>query len=594
MVKRIIGGVLVAAALIGIGTWLRTRMGAPKADQQTQYKLATVEIGTVKKTVSATGVLKPWRTVDIKSKAGGRVDALYVDIGSRVTKGQILAKIDPSDTQLTVGTARADLASAKAREQQSQEAYLLQKQISELAVKTAQSQLDTARAARAAAKARLDSARNSATTQPSLTQAAIQQAQANLEAAVQQRAQLQATQTQERASAQSALDQAEANRKKSAADLARYRSLLQKGFVAKQTVDAAEASYSVTVAQVAAAAEKLKTLEAQQKAERDAADARVAQAEAQLKSAKAQAVEVQNRQLALAEAEAAFRQAEANLAQAETSLAQAKANLANIPIKKLDIETARASKARSQATLTNALITLDQTIVRAPADGVILTKYVEEGTIISSALSFAATGNNILQLGDITRMYVDVTVDETDIANVDEGQEVEVTIEAYPGIPFQGKVSRVDPQAVVEQNVTTIHVRVEIDNTDASYRLLKPGMNATCEFVSQKKEDVVMVPNEAVRTDDRGQFVEVALNKGKPAPPDPKTGAPADPSLLVDVKVKRVPVKVGLEGNEYTEIISGVKPGERVVVQKIEPAPEQAGSPFASGPPGMRGFGRIR
>jgi len=191
-------------------------------------------------------------------------------------------------------------------------------------------------------------------------------------------------------------------------------------------------------------------------------------------------------------------------------------------------------------------------------------------------------------------MYVDVTVDETDIASVDEGQDVEVTIEAYPGIPFQGKVSRVDPQAVVEQNVTTIHVRVEIDNTDASYRLLKPGMNATCEFVSQKKEDVVMVPNEAVRTDDRGQFVEVALNKGKPAPPDPKTGAPADPSLLVDVKVKRVPVKVGLEGNEYTEIISGVKPGERVVVQKIEPAPEQAGSPFASGPPGMRGFGRIR
>ncbi len=595
MLKRFIVGAIIATVLVVGGWWAWARLRAPKASQLTQYKLGQVEIGTVKKTVSATGVLKPWRTVDIKSKAGGRVDALLVDIGSRVTKGQVLAKIDPSDTQLSVGTARADVEAAKAREKQNEETYVLQKKLSDLAIQTAESQLATARASRAAAKARLDSARNTATTQPAVTQAAIEQAEANLQSALQQRKQLDATQSQERASAQSALDQAEANRKKSAADLARYRTLLEKGFVAKQTVDAAEASYAVTVAQVASAAEKLRTLDAQQKAERDAADARVNQAQAQLASAKAQAVDVQNRKLALMEAEAAFRQAEASVAQAETNLNQARANLANVPIRRLDIDTARASKARSQATLTNALITLDQTIVRAPADGVILTKYVEEGTIISSALSFAATGNNILQLGDVTRMYVDVTVDETDIANVDEGQEVEVTIEAYPSLPFRGTVSRVDPQAVVEQNVTTVHVRVEIDNSDVSFRLLKPGMNATCEFVSQKKDDVVMVPNEAIRTDDQGQYVELALNKGRPAPPDPKTGEPADPSLLVDVKVRRQPIEVGLEGNETTEIVNGVKPGDMVVVQKIEPAPETAGSPFGGGGPGgMRGAGRIR
>lgn len=590
--KRLLIGAFVVVLLLGGSAWIWARLRAPKADQKVQYKLGAAEIGLVKKTVSATGTLKPWRTVDIKSKAGGRVDALLVDIGSRVTKGQVLAKIDPTDTQLNVGTARADVESSAARERQNRETYELQKKLSDLAIKTAESQVSTARAAREAAKSRLAVARNAADNQPTLSQAAIAQAEANLESAIQQRAQLTATQAQERTSARATLDQAEANRKKTEADLNRLRSLLQRGFAAKQAVDAAEATHAAAEAQVASAAEKNRTLDAQQKAERDAADARVTQARAQLETAKAQAIEVQNRKLALAESEAAFRQAEAQLAQAETSLNQAKANLANIEIRRLDIETARAGKSRSQATLTNALTTLDQTIVRAPADGVILTKYVEEGTIISSALSFAATGNNILQLGDITRMYVDVTVDETDIASVDEGQEVEVTIEAYPSLPFSGVVSRIDPQAVVEQNVTTVHVRVEIDNTDVSFRLLKPGMNATCEFVSQKKEDVLMVPNEAVRTDDNGQYVEIALNEGKPAPPDPKTGEKPDPTLLVDLKLRREKVEVVLEGNDTTEISGNVKPGDKVVVQVIEPAPETAGSPFGGG--GMRGAGRLR
>jgi HlyD family secretion protein len=595
-VKRIVGGIVVAAIVVAAGWWIWARIRAPKANEQVQYKLGSVEVGTVKKTVSATGILKPWRTVDIKSKAGGRVDALLVDIGSRVSEGQVLAKIDPTDTQLSVGTAKADVDSAEARKKQNEETYELQRLLSALALETAQAQLTTARASREAARSRLSVAQNAAATQPALSQASIAQAQASQDTATQQRAQLKATQAQERASAQAALDQAEANRRKTSADLARYRSLLERGFAAKQSVDSAEASDAASAAQVQTAGEKVRTLSAQQAAEADAADARVKQAQAQLSSAQAQAVDVQNKKLALAEAEAAFRQTEAQLAQAQTAVSQAKANMANVPIRKLDIETARASKARSQATLTNALTTLSQTTVRAPADGVILTKYVEEGTIISSALSFAATGNNILQLGDITRMYVDVNVDETDIASVDEGQDVEVTIDAYPSLPFQGVVARIDPQAVVDQNVTSVHVRVEIDNSDVSFRLLKPGMNATCEFLSQRKDDVLMVTNEAVRTDDQGQYVELALTKGKPAPPDAKTGEPADPSLLVDVKIRRQPVEAGLEGNDSTEITKGLKPGDQVVVQKIEPEPETASSPFGGGGPGpgMRGMGRMR
>src|SRR5258708_14845146 len=93
-------------------------------------------------------------------------------------------------------------------------------------------------------------------------------------------------------------------------------------------------------------------------------------------------------------------------------------NVKNNAIRKTDILGAEAQKMRAKAAFTNADTTLKQTRVEAPSDGIILKKYVDEGTIISSALSFAAAGNSIVQLGDITRMYLDVQVDETDIANV--------------------------------------------------------------------------------------------------------------------------------------------------------------------------------
>src|SRR5262249_25818597 len=163
-------------------------------------------------------------------------------------------------------------------------------------------------------------------------------------------------------------------------------------------------------------------------------------------------------------------------------------------IRQSQIDQARASGARAQAALVNAKTQLDQTRVVAPSDGIVLKKYVEQGTLITSGVSFNSSGTSIVQMGDISRMYVDVQVDETDAASVDPGQAVDIPFDAYPTTPFEGKVIKIDPQAVIDQNVTTVHVRVEVDNSVPSYRLLKPGMNATCEFIVDKKEDVVAVP----------------------------------------------------------------------------------------------------
>jgi HlyD family secretion protein len=581
--------VIIVLALLGGGFFLTKKLQAASPEEKTQYKIAKAETGMVKKTVSATGTLQPWRVVDIKSKAGGRVDVMAVDVGAVVKPGQVICKIDPSDTQLNVAQAQADIDSAAARIQSSQMTYELQKEQSRLAVATARAALDSAKASLSAAKARRNTSLEQKTAQPKLTTASIASAQANYENAKEQLDEMvEATLPGERANAQAAVDQAKANLTNADNNLRRQQTLMDKGFVSVQVVDSAQANRDVAQAQLNTAKQKLSTIEREQSAARAAMEARVAQAKAQLENAQAAGVDVRIRNSSYEEAQAAVKQAEHQVTNAEKNLLLAEANMRNIDIRKTDILTANATRKRAMAAYINADKTFQQTTVTAPSAGVILKKYVEQGTIISSALSFAATGNNIVQLGDTTRMYVDVTVDETDIANVEDGQMVDITVEAYPSTPLEGKVIRIDPQTEVIQNVNMIHVRVEIDNSSQIYQLMKPGMNATCEFVISKKDDVVNVPTEAVRQADEGRYVEIAKG-GVQAPPDAKTGTPAEPDTKVDVVVERRPVEAGLEGNDTTEIISGLKEGEVIITQKIEPAPKTAGSPF--GGQRMGGFG---
>ena len=593
MNRRVLASFVIALVVIAGGVLLgRKYKSGDAAGAATQYKIAKVASGEVKKTVSSTGTLQAWKTVDIKARAGGELTTLAVDVGSEVTKGQLLAKIDPLDVSLSLNTAKADETSAKAKEAQSAKTYQLQIAQSAIAIRDAEASLKSAQASEEAARARLATARQQSKSQPELTRTAIANAQAAYNQAVQQRKTLTATNPQQRASAKAAYDQAVANRDNARAQVDRQKSLLTKGFVAQQAVDTAQANAEVSEAQVTSTKAKLDTIDAELSAGVDAANARVDQSRAALQGAQANSQDIVTRKNGVQESEAAYHQAQAQTSKARVAVDQSRAAQANNQIRQYDVQAATASIARAEASRINAQTTMDRTVIRSPMEGVVLQKYVEQGTIITSALGVSATGQSLVQLGDISRMYVDVTVDETDIANVDEGQTVDVVIEAYPGVPFEGKVTRVDPQAVVLQNVTSVHVRVEVDNSAPTFRLLKPGMNATCQFVIAKKNNVVNVPNEAVHEDDKGKYVEVAEG-GKPAPADAEAGTPADPTLLIDVKKKHVIVEVGVEGNDNTEITSGLKDGDQIITQTIEPvvAAPASGSPFGGGGGGGRGFG---
>lgn len=619
--------IAIAIVCLTAGAYGWVKLHGGKAPAQTKYTIALASVGSAKRTVSSSGTLKAWTTVDVKSKAGGRIDLLAVDVGSRVKKGQILAKIDPADSLLTYNQARANTEAAKVKEAQNARTYHLTVAQADISVAQARANLASAKASLQQAEARLQTARTESGVQPSLTEAAIGQAKAAYDSAVQARSKLTATQAQELASAKATYDQAVANDLNAQANLTRQNALLAKGFVSQSTVDSAVANAGVTKANVESAKSKLDTIGAQQQAERDSADASVRQAEANWKSAQAGSYVVRTKRDSQNENVAAVQQAKAAVETAQAQLNDAVAAEQNGPIRKLDIDSARTSIESAQAQLDNAKITLDQTTVTAPGDGVVLQKYVEQGTIITSGLSLNSSGTSIVQIGDVSRKYVDVSVDETDIASIRMGARVDVAFDAFPNRTFSGTVIKINPLGVVEQNVTTIHVRVEIDNHAQGFADLKPEMNATCEFIQESAEDVLTVPSAAVHKDGDSAYVEVAtggvpaasslpdltnLPAGPPAGGFPGGGVPGGPPpgmatgtppagvkppkglqlVLTDAKIERRPVTVGVEGNDAIEVKSGLKEGEQVVIStevaQSDDLPK-GGAAFGGGMPGMGG-----
>jgi HlyD family secretion protein len=537
-----------------IASWITVgKMRAAKANEPT-IETAKVEKGTVVNSVSATGILQPLTTIDLKSNVGGQIDKLAVDVGTVVKAGQIIATVDPTDSRTALNQAEADLSAANARLFQSKQTLTLQTEQHGVEVQQAQNSYDTA-------VARLAQAEAQAKVQPTLTKASIKQAQANYVLAQQNLRQLkEAGAPVGTIDAKSSYNQAKASTDKAKRNLDRQQGLFDKGFISASAYDDAKLTYDNAAAQAESAKERLDTIGQDYDAQLKASEARVDQAAASLDNAKANAVQDEMKRQDLAAARSA-------VGQALASLRSAKANALQIPIKAADIRTSQSGVVRSQATLDNAKTSMNYTTIRAPRAGVVLKKYVEAGTIINSGRSSNAgtgAGTSVVQLGDLSRMYVFASVDETDISNVEMNQKVDVTLDAFPDEIFEGVVTRIDPQTVLDQNVTTIPVTVEITDPDAR---LKPGMNATCDFIIERKEDVLVVPTEAVKDQD-GKYSVTVLKDGK--------------------QIERK-VEVGIAGDQTTEIVSGLKLGDVVVTAVIEP---QSSSSSTGGSRGGGGGGR--
>lgn len=139
---------------------------------------------------------------------------------------------------------------------------------------------------------------------------------------------------------------------------------------------------------------------------------------------------------------------------------------------------------------------LEEATVRAPGEGIVIDKTVSEGTVIAGANSSVSGGTTIVKMADLGTVRVRALFNEADIGNIHPGQPANVTVDAYPDRRFGGVVSKIEPQAVVQQNVTMFPVLVNLDNSEA---LLKPGMNGAIAVLIDEHDGVLAVPNDAIK-----------------------------------------------------------------------------------------------
>jgi HlyD family secretion protein len=235
-------------------------------------------------------------------------------------------------------------------------------------------------------------------------------------------------------------------------------------------------------------------------------------------------------------------------AQRAYELAQNKRDVARalVNVDKSKVAQAKAEVQRQNAMLAQLREQLSYTTIVAPIDGTILGRKVELGDAVSSILVMGSSATEIMTLGDTHEVYVLGKVDESDIGKVYLGQIARIKVESFKDKTFTGKVTKIAPMGTEKDNVTTFEVRVSINNADG---MLRANMTANAEIILEEHKSVLQIPEGALIYDkDKKAYVEI------PAP-NAKDGK------------KRVQVQVGISNGAKAEILSGLKEGDKVILQ---------------------------
>lgn len=245
-------------------------------------------------------------------------------------------------------------------------------------------------------------------------------------------------------------------------------------------------------------------------------------------------------------AEAAAVQAQANLLLAQTAVEELKSQELGIEMKKQDVNLAQAQVDKARVALAVAQEKLEETKVYAPIDGVIADRQVQIGEMMTSASTNTGGGNIAMSLSDLSQMFVNAAVDESDIGKVKMGQAVMITADSFPGVMFSGKVMQIAIRGVNATNVVTFGVKIEVTSENKS--MLKPVMTTNVEIIAAQKADALRVPADAVVVKGKQKVVTVVIAGGG---------------------TEDRPVETGITDGETTEILSGtLAPGEKVVLRK--------------------------
>jgi HlyD family secretion protein len=245
---------------------------------------------------------------------------------------------------------------------------------------------------------------------------------------------------------------------------------------------------------------------------------------------------------------------DSELKQAEAQIAQARATLAALEEEPTSEELviARAQVTQARSALTQAQLNLEEATLVAPFDGTVVDVNIEVGQMVNS-------GTPVIVLTNLTNYYVDLYVDETEIGQVQIGQPVLITPDAFPDEEIEGEVMAIKSIGTVSGGIVTYEVRVEIASTEVP---IKPDMTASATVVVEEKENVLLIPNRAIRREGDVEYAEV----------------------LVGTEVRRVAIATGASNDAVTEVTAGLEQGDLVVTNVVR------GDQFG-GPGGMFGGG---
>ena len=248
-----------------------------------------------------------------------------------------------------------------------------------------------------------------------------------------------------------------------------------------------------------------------------------------------------------------------NLIQAESQFQAAKDSVHDITMKENEVELVNTEVIRARIALEEVEERLEETEIFAPITGVIIEKLIEEGQIIASGISNVNGGTALATLADMSRLFIIADIDETDIGSIKIGHKVTITADAFSDRKFKGLVKRIAPQGLVENSITIFKVKIEV--LGKGRKILKPMMSANIDIVTEHVENTVFTSRAGIRDGEQGKFAMV-LKEDKP---------------------EKIAVQTGIRNPIHVQIVSGLIPGDQVILGDWEKALEEAKNASTTG-----------
>lgn len=500
---------LIAAGLLSVsaGTYVIVNKVTPQTNEA--QVTVPVEAKTITLRITASGTVVPIQTVNLSPKTAGRIAELMVEQGDKVNAGDIIARMDNADIQAQLAQAKAALARTQA-------------QLAEVRAGNRPEEISQARARLSQAQAQLAEARAGSRPEE------IAQARFRLDQAKAQLTAVQAGNPQQIAQTQAQVQAAQARLDLASQRLKANQTLANQGAISNDRLQEVTSEYRSAAANLEEAKRRLAQLK------NGISPAEIAQRQAAVQEAEEALDLLQKgtRPEVIAQRQAAVRESQKAL---DLLIAGSRSE---------DIAQAEAGVKEAEARVKQMQVQLSDTIIRAPFEGIVSQRYATIGAFVtpttSASSSASATSTSVVAIA--RGLEILAQVPEVDIGNIKQGQPVEIVADAYPDQVFKGKVRLIAPEAIVDQNVTSFQVRVELIT---GLEELRSGMNVDLTFLGKQVAGALMVPTVAIVTEN-GQ-----------------TGV-----LLPGENNKSVfrPVTIGSTIEDQTQVLEGLKEGEQIYI----------------------------